>query len=370
MMTEYRETLLLVFVGVQGCLGFLSDSMPHLEVLNGSIEVISEVPFGGPRRGIVFLAHGCHHSATDFWPHSQHCIKCLGLAEQRRMVTELLSEGYGVVAVSSANRRRMCWSPTADRKRVLEALQILRRREGWESLPLFAIGSSSGGRLIGSLVSEQSLKFDAVAIQGMAIALRSGVDSFPPALFVTMAKDRRTTRLVRALVTRLREHERPALLLAVGPVPIQPSFFSDRIEEVDEELSSRLHKALLEKKLIDGKGWLRHNPRDSQRCPWREAFSLIPELKKHGLSLTADRSSISEELNVAWASHELTADFTKEILDWFACRGDLSKLKEQEDGSKRPNIRSSPASATTIHTEATTMVLVGTHSPMMHFTAA
>uniref|UniRef100_A0A6U4HBT8 Uncharacterized protein n=1 Tax=Vitrella brassicaformis TaxID=1169539 RepID=A0A6U4HBT8_9ALVE len=318
-------------------------SSPHLEVLDGSIEVVWEAPPGGPSRGVVFLAHGCHHSATDFWPKSPGCERCLGLPEERQMVREMLSEGYGVVAISSANRQRMCWHFEQDGKRVLKALEILRHREGWESLPLFAVGASSGGGLIGSLIGskelvDRGLKFDAVAVQIMAIVLHDEMlDKYPPVLFISMSKDKATTRVVRGNIEGLRERQRPALLLSVKPHPITPKFFSDRIPEIDEELSGKLHKALRDKQLIDEDGFLKENPRDSHRCPWRELFDLtVTEIKDRGISLTADESAISEELNIAWASHEITAEFTKETLDWFASRGDMSKLKKRDDGTDPP----------------------------------
>lgn len=32
----------------------------------------------GPAKGLLFLAHGCSHSATDFWERSEACPNCLG----------------------------------------------------------------------------------------------------------------------------------------------------------------------------------------------------------------------------------------------------------------------------------------------------
>lgn len=34
-------------------------------------------------------------------------------------------------------------------------------------------------------------------------------------------------------------------------------------------------------------------------------------------SLVADKSGLSEALNVAWASHEIVSDTTPQMLDWF-----------------------------------------------------
>ena len=43
-------------------------------------------------------------------------------------------------------------------------------------------------------------------------------------------------------------------------------------------------------------------------------------------SLGPDESNIAEVLNVAWAMHEITADFMSETLDFFDARGDAKTL--------------------------------------------
>ena len=38
-------------------------------------------------------------------------------------------------------------------------------------------------------------------------------------------------------------------------------------------------------------------------------------------SLQADESAVAEELNVAWAAHEITADFMAQTLAWIESKG-------------------------------------------------
>lgn len=47
-----------------------------LQVLEGQ-DALWELPPGKPR-GLLFVAHGCQHQATDFWPASDACKECLG----------------------------------------------------------------------------------------------------------------------------------------------------------------------------------------------------------------------------------------------------------------------------------------------------
>lgn len=75
------------------------------------LETLWQVPDGGAR-GVLFVAHGCSHSGSDFWPKSGRCMHCLGLPEEVRVREAALRRGYAVVAVSSHNRETQCWHNT------------------------------------------------------------------------------------------------------------------------------------------------------------------------------------------------------------------------------------------------------------------
>ena len=61
-------------------------------------------------RGVLFLAHGCNHRATDFWPQSAACTSCVGLPEEVRITQDALNAGLAVIAVNSADDMSRCWS--------------------------------------------------------------------------------------------------------------------------------------------------------------------------------------------------------------------------------------------------------------------
>lgn len=57
--------------------------------------------------------------------------------------------------------------------------------------------------------------------------------------------------------------------------------------------------------------------------------ATIP-LQKYKLKLEADASAVSEEMNVAWAAHEIVSDTTVQMLEWFerqqaALKGSLQR---------------------------------------------
>jgi hypothetical protein len=54
--------------------------------------------------------------------------------------------------------------------------------------------------------------------------------------------------------------------LRYDPLPVTPTFFSDRIEGVSTAVSARLHDALNSGSLLDEKGLLKADPRCVRQC--------------------------------------------------------------------------------------------------------
>jgi len=84
---------------------------PHYEIVKHqpkipATEMVWQIPENC--KGVVLLAHGCSHRATDFWPFSTACQRCIGLPEEVYIVKVALSMGLAPVAVSSHFKR--CWS--------------------------------------------------------------------------------------------------------------------------------------------------------------------------------------------------------------------------------------------------------------------
>ena len=78
-----------------------------------------------------------------------------GLPEDVRIRQEVLRQGFAIVAISSADRRgRRCWDvklePKAsmDGQHVAKILGTVRKREGLQQAPLYALGASSGGAFV------------------------------------------------------------------------------------------------------------------------------------------------------------------------------------------------------------------------------
>lgn len=306
------------------------------------IEAIWEVP--NAVRGVIFLAHGCQHGAVDFWPKSEACPKCVGLPEEVQIVKEVLARGYAVIAVSSlARNTSKCWhvpsleaiansGPGPGRKdidRTVLAIRTFVQKDRLHGLPLYAMGASSGGAFVLFLASNLYPRFTAVCSQIMGVPY-STMDAlvkrisppwfphkYPATMFVHMAKrDPMTAEYVKESLAVLNASNVATREILVDPTPLSPTYFSDRIgpPEITPEQSQAIYEALRKKSLIDDTHFLTEDPRHTS---WRQALleAAVPGVET--FRLQADLSPISEELNVAWAGHEIVAAPTQAMLDWF-----------------------------------------------------
>lgn len=284
---------------------------PVYERLAGA-ETMYQIPSSA--RGILFLAHGCQHSATDFWAPTAACPQCLGLPEEVRITKAALRAGFVVIAISSTDRHfTRCWNFDVDGPMVQAALAAFRQRNSLGALPLASLGASSGGAFVLQLVS--LVPMAAVVSQIMAVPPYVLHESMPPTLFVHMPKDVRTASLVHKCVRKLRSDGRTAKVIEVGPQRISADFFRARIEGLKQEPAVALESSLRSAGLLDADGFLVHDPRQT---PWRQAIQQTTGLSAmlpgpggaEGPpdSLRSDESAVAEALNVAWAMHEIVSD--------------------------------------------------------------
>ena len=310
----------------------------------GGAEAVWQLPPAAPI-GIFFVAHGCSHSATDFFPHSTSCPSCIGLPEELRVTRSALAAGYAVLAVSSQDRVfRRCWSFEEDGPAVVKAVGALKAKvPSLAAAPVAAMGASSGGAFV--LQLPQLLPLKAVVSQIMAIPpqMLEHPSPFPPTLFVHMSRDERTSAMVHRCVRKLRGGGSAAAQLLVRPLPITPTFFSDRIDGLDAAASKQVVDALASARLVGADGQLSDDPRATD---WRsvvkaaqQAGAALPGVRPGVAdSLEADASAVSEVLNVAWAMHEITSDPMGEILH-FVAHARLPNDSHRANGSQRTELR-------------------------------
>jgi len=280
-------------------------------VQEDSLEFVYEtLPEGRKVKGLVFLAHGCAHSGTDWWDKSESCPKCIGLPEEKRIVARLIENDYVPLAVSSMDRLgSRCWQ-NEDITPVWKAIKIVRQKLGLTTELLYAFGASSGGTFVSRLGINPSSGITATAPQLLIESHPAKAHQRASSIYFTYMASYGTKKMYEKAVEQYIQSGYDIKSRFLPPHPITPTFFSDRIESITPETSELMVVALRKAELIDKSGMLLDNPRGS---PWRECLQKFAGSD----SLVADESPISEVLNVAFAQHEMSSDFVDEMIDFF-----------------------------------------------------
>ena len=276
---------------------------PVEEIIQGVNVLFVEPQQANSPCGIVFVAHGCSHSHTDWFSSCQNpSLNCIGLPEEKTIVQIALDFNLVVVAASSENRKSKCWKTNTDGPRIARMLQDFSKRYSG-NIPILAFGASSGGAFVSQLPAFD-VKINGFISQIMAKKLWPfTVDA---AVYITMDRDIQTDEGAQAIVSS----NYKAKQIRLSPLPITKSFFSDRISDIPLETSESMVRALHSKGFLDRTdGFLKKDPRRSE---WR----AVLELFTYSDSLIADQSPISEVMNVAWGMHEMSRDRVKEALQF------------------------------------------------------
>lgn len=261
-------------------------------------------------KAVLFLAHGCSGKAGNFWDKSPRCPRCVGLPEERLIVLNALAHNFAVLAVSSVGD---CWTYEKERVVVRDVIQWWIRKNGLSRVPLVAMGASSGGYFVSVLANDDTLRFSSIVImiaEGMfdKMEIRS---NYPPTLFVHMPKDSSRNQLIPRNVEKLRKKGVDAKEVKSMEFRLTPKFLADRIPGLNETTSEKLYELFHEKGFIDFNGYM---IKDGRKTPWVKALkeSKIPFL--YGKISTLH---VQEELNLAFAYHEMTSLQSKEMFQWF-----------------------------------------------------
>lgn len=285
---------------------------PTVEFRNGT-DMIWQIP--DSPKGVLFLAHGCSGRAANFWDKSSKCPNCVGLPEERLIVLHALARKFAVVAISS---KKTCWSLGEERYIIKDIIQWWIVKRELEKLPVFALGASSGGYFVSVLAKE--LQFKAITImiaEGVYSHLRVTKD-YPPTLFVHMPKDDGRKRKIEKYLISMKEKGIDVAEIKCMEFPLTPEFFANRIPGLDITLSIKLFSIFQEKGFIDQNGYMRD---DGRAIPWKNA------LEERDIHLP-DKSlvnHIQEEMNLAFAYHEMTSLQSQQIFDWFESHMNRSK---------------------------------------------
>lgn len=168
--------------------------------------------------GLVFLAHGCAHSASDFWPTSEACPECRGLPMEVAHTKQALARGYAVLAVNSADRDIKCFVWWNDNIDVAAILNEFRARHGLAGKPLYAVGVSSGGAFVlklPRLTQIDGIVSEAISVNPLDWGAANVQPYFPPTVYLRMPKDVKTATRIDQDVAALTMLGRPSAVITV-----------------------------------------------------------------------------------------------------------------------------------------------------------
>lgn len=295
-----------------------------------------QAPPHQPPWGVALIVRGSGHAEDDHgWPASASCPGCTWKPEERGLVAATLAGG--LIALSIAPLRS-CPDAEADAPLVAAALGRLRARAPAAfaaapggGLPLFATGSSAGARVVARLhaVLPPALAPAAVAPACGCVDPGDALSPPPgmaPSLWVHMPRDQALSACVADDVAALKAAGRVAETYAVFPIPVGPTFFSDRIDGVEPAASFAAHAALLAAGLLDA-GWLlteqppSHWGRGGRALPaaWAAAAPAL-------LNASADDPRVERfdyeanshaALVAAFAFHAKFADAQPDVVEFF-----------------------------------------------------
>lgn len=283
-----------------------------LFLLSGTLDYVQETQLvwqiPPSPKAILFIAHGCHGSATYFWDRSPNCAECVGLPEERIIVMHALSKGYAVVAISST---RDCWSIATDKDKVLTTLSYWIVEKGLDKLPVVALGASSGGYFVSALAREY--KFSSIGImisEGLFQTMK--IDGhYPSTLFVHMVKDKRRASLIKDAMEVLKRKGIDTEEVKCYQLPVTPHYFT-KIPGFNAMTSERIHQALKNSGILDNENFMMA---DGRSMNW-----MVP-LKGRGTMLEDHFKEwdmhMRELLNLAFGYHEMTSLQSDEIFEWF-----------------------------------------------------
>lgn len=179
-----------------------------------------------------------------------------------------------------------------------------------QRLPVTALGASSGGYFVSELAKEMNFSSIALMISAGVFDSKGVPVGYPSTLFVHMPKDQHIKRLIAVNMAEMRKKGVHVKEVGCMELPLTPSFFSDRIPGLDQALSVMLFELFQAKGFVDDKGYLKD---DGRATPWKQALiERERSLEKYELL-----DHIQEELNLAFAYHEMTSLPIVDILDWF-----------------------------------------------------
>jgi len=296
-----------------------------------TVEIFWQRPNATKIKGIFFGATGCFHQGGDFfyqkdpqdgWEfegcHKSKAMRCQGMPDNIYSFKYAMERDY-LVMTATPQDKNSCWNHEKDPKRVDEAIKYVLHAEGLDAkTPVVATGASQGGYFMFDMQEKNVRNLKCIAPQCAEMKWKTHNEHLPT-MVIWMPKDINLTNPIRETIDYLRRDrkvkvaERTPHAWKVHDL-MKARGFSD---EVTEKVKKRLQKATGEfghSPMTKG-GHIKDHP--GSQAWWQIALRTVPELKDD--SFVKDHSVMHHLLQVAYAEHEYTAEYTDHIIDF--CEG-------------------------------------------------
>lgn len=324
--------------------------MASLFEYNGTF-ITWQLPHLSLPRAILVAAHGCRASGRVWFtdsPQFGHPLRS-PLPEESCIASHSLDAGFAVLAPSSAGD---CWR-AEDFGKVWWAISALRARQPLLShdLPLFTLGTSSGGWFAGQ-VARHWQEVAAVSMIVMTLPLADVQpplprgSAYPPLLMVHMARDASKSREVQALLEAKWPQRQEVEAHVCAPRPVHPNYFTERLaltanhsRSIQVDLlrlsdsfrvvaANDTHACRLQEALLRA-GYLNKETMFVQTHPQRTLWSSVvrsalpkssSSTARQGLALSSMQVTLDgvfQELDVAYAYHAATCEHIEKTIDFF-----------------------------------------------------
>lgn len=313
-----------------------------------TVEIFWQRPKTDKIKGVFFGATGCFHQGGDFfyqkdpqdgWEfegcHKSKAMRCQGMPDNVYAFKYAMERDY-LVMTTTPQDKNSCWNHELDPKRTDEAIKYVLHIEGLNSTtPVVATGASQGGYFMFDMQEKKVRNLKCIAPQCAEMKWKTHAEHLPT-MMIWMPKDFNLTNPIRETIDYLRRDrkvrvaERTPHAWKVHEL-MKARGFSDEVADK------------VKKRLFNAKGQFGHRPvtkgghlidHPGTQAWWQLALRPIPEFADD--NFVKDHSIMHHLLQVAYAEHEFTAEYTDHIIDF--CEGHEDAKKELRFGRK-PDIQ-------------------------------
>jgi len=312
---------------------------PQFEILNTehevghskTVEVYWQRPNTTEVKGIFFGATGCFHQAGDFFEEKaadgwefagckkSKLSRCQGLPENVYAFNMARQRGY-LVATINPQGPNSCWDHKLDPARLDTAIKYIIKKEGLPSdVPMFATGASQGGIFLFDMQAEAADPKILPNLKCLAPQCAGPKQTFSnahlPTIFIWMPKDFNVTVPVINAIKKLRKKgvrvsERTPHPWKIQDLMVARGYSNETAAKMLDQFLKI--KGPYKKRPVARNGFLSEHPGSDGY--WKKAARKVLSEKED--SLLKDHSKFHQILQVAYAEHEWTAEYTDHILDF------------------------------------------------------